>query len=128
MKQLFSILLLAMCSGVYSQTSAYSYPAQYNPPHSSVNTELDMRVLQNMQSSYNKNYKKFNDKVNNLYKLIERLLKKNNNKLTEKQRDYIKLVYVYIDGITKTDLTSESQTYNIIKTLEKVEDNIIEWL
>jgi len=128
MKQLFSSLLFLMCSGVYSQTSAYSSPAQYNPVFNQGNTDLDMRVLQNMQSSYNKNYKKFNDKVNNVYKLIERLLKKNNNKLPEKQRDYIKLVYVYIDGITKTDLTSESQTYNIIKTLEKVEDNIIEWL
>lgn len=128
MKNLLLLFFLAFFSNANSQTSIYSSNrTNYNPPLSSSNHELDMKVLQRMQDSYDKNYKLTLDKINKIEKLIYKLYLKNNESFTEKQIEYLKAVYKYINDIKKTNLTSNSETQYILKNLDRIEDAIIDF-
>ncbi len=123
---LFCIIFFSMTS--YSQTSAYSTPRQYNKYQETTDFELLERVLSTKQKQYDKNIEKVLDKTSNIRKLIDRIYEKQNKKLSDSQKKYINSYYDYVESITKDDLSSDSKTYSIIKTLDGVEDQLYKLL
>lgn len=122
MKLLFVIpifLLSLVSSGQKYQTNEYT---------STVNLELINKFLSTKEASYNKNHKKVSDKINTIQKLIEKVYRRNNYKFSEFQLDYLADLYNKTSRITKTMISSNSETYEILKYLDKVEDTIIDWL
>lgn len=117
-----------------SMTGSWEYyntsvqQSNYNPPVSSVNTSLVNQILQSKQSSYNTNYKKVADKVDRYSKIVLKLYQKNGNKYTNEQAKFIKSVQDYLNKVTKNQLTSETETYRILQTLDWAENTIINWL
>lgn len=129
MKQLFSLLFFLVISfkGI-TQTTAYSTSVPNNQYISPVNIDLVNKVLSEKQSKYDKNIEKIDDKINNISKLVAKVSKRQNNKLTERQSKYITSVNDYIKAVYQYDFSNSSVTYEVLKTLDKVEETIFDWL
>lgn len=124
MKKTFILFGIITCSQAFSQVSAYSTPRQYNQYIPPVNTEFVRDVLSAKQNQYDKNIEKVYDKTTDIAKLINKIYIKQNYKFSENQNKYINSYDKFIKSITKSQLSSNSETYSILKTLEGVEDQL----
>lgn len=127
MKQFIIISTTLLLSFV--SNAQYGYPQrQYNTPQETMDLAYVEKVLSAKQKQYDKNIEKFVDKTSNIRKLIDRIYEKQNKKLSDSQKKYMNSYYDYIESITKDDLSSDSKTYSIIKTLDGVEDQLYKML
>lgn len=124
MRKIFILFSIITCSKAFSQVSAYSTPRQYNDYIAPVDTQFVREVLSAKQNQYDKNIEKVYDKTTNITKLINKIYIKQNYKFSESQNKYINSYYDFIESITKNQLSSNSETYSILKTLEGVEDQL----
>lgn len=123
MKQTLIIISMFLINFVCK--AQYDYPQrQYNQYQETVDFQLLQRTLQTLEDRYEANIEKVYDKTSNINKLINQLSVKQNNKFTEKQTKYINSYDKYIESITKTQLSNNSETYSILKTLDGVEEQL----
>ena len=127
MKHLF-IIIISLFSGMWCYAQNGYPQRQYNQYQETTDFELVDRVLRTKQNQYDINFKKVSDKTERINKLINRLLEKRNKKFSENEIKYFMSYYKFIDNITKEELTSNSTTESILKTLEGVEDYLYKLL
>lgn len=123
MKSIFTIFICCLAFKMSAQ-SAYSQPRQYNDYISPIDVNLVNHVLASKQSNYDRNSKRVLDKMEVIDKLFIKLYERQNNTLTENQTKYFSSYYEYTKTITKDELTSESNTLSILRTLDGVEEQL----
>ena len=127
MKHLF-IIIISLFSGMLCYTQNGYPQRQYNQYQETTDFELVDRVLRTKLNQYDINFKKVSDKTERINKLMNRLFEKRNKKFSENEIKYFMSYYKFIDNITKDELSSNSTTESILKTLEGVEDYLYKLL
>lgn len=127
MKQFIIISTTLLLSFV--SNAQYGYPQrQYNEYQETIDFQLLQKTLQTLDNKYETNIEKVYDKTLNINKLITKLYVSQNYEFTENQQKYLNSYYKFVENITKIQLSDNSETYSILKTLDGVEDQLYKML
>ncbi len=123
------VVFIGVIYSVNSQ-NAYSQPRNYGNYIQPYDFGLLERALQMKQSNYSRNIKIVRNKVNQIDKLLSKLIeirKRNKKPFSKGQIEYLENYYRNLKKIETWDFSSRTNTQNVLNWLEKIENEFYKW-
>jgi hypothetical protein len=132
MKNLIIIsLLIISINKSFSQTYELRRVDDYNPTSTVETARYIGNIQEKMQTRFDANYQKINDKTNSIDKLIRKLIQKHKSgeKILESERlEYLHQYYQNLDKLSKFNYTNNSSVIKVLNYLDNVESQLFQWL